>query len=52
MMELRYRDFEDQLRDLLMRAVGRQVRRSEIGGLDWPEPIAWGYAAAPSSVGS
>ena len=47
-MELVYRDFVDQLQDLLKRAIGRQVRRSEIGGLDWPEPIAPGYAAAPS----
>ena len=49
-LELRYRDFEDQIRDLLKRAVGRQVRRSEIGGLEWPPPIAPGYAAAPSAT--
>jgi site-specific recombinase XerC len=32
-MELVYRNFVDRLKDLLKRTVGRQVRRSEIGGL-------------------
>lgn len=49
-LEMRYRDFVVQLRDLLKRAVGRQVRRSEIGGLEWPPPIAPGYSEAPSSI--
>ncbi len=48
-LELVYRDFEIQLKDLLKRAVGRQVRRSEVGGLEWPPPIAPGYVAAPSA---
>lgn len=48
--ELRYRDFVDQIGDLMRRAVGRQVRRSQIGGLEWPSPIALGYAAAPSAA--
>lgn len=49
-LELVYRDFEKQLKDLLKRAVGRQVRRSEIGGLEWPPPISPGYAPAPSAT--
>ncbi|MTH94713.1 transposase [Roseibium sp. RKSG952] len=43
-----HRPFLDQLEDLLVRAVGRQVRRSSIGGLEWPMPIAPGYVEAPS----
>lgn len=49
-LELRYREFVDQIGDLLRRAVGRQVRWSENGGLYWPPPIAPGYAQAPSAV--
>jgi transposase-like protein len=48
--ELRYRDFVDQIADLMRRAVGRQVRRSDNGGLYWPDPIAPGYMPAPSSL--
>ncbi|WP_346898433.1 hypothetical protein [uncultured Roseibium sp.] len=40
----------DQLEDLLVMAVGRQVRRSNIGGLEWPIPIAPGYALSPSAA--
>ncbi|WP_051631263.1 IS1595 family transposase [Afifella pfennigii] len=47
--EIRYRNFDDQLADLLKRAVGRQVRRSRSGGLEWPPPIAPGFALAPSA---
>lgn len=47
-MELRYRKYELQVGDLLARAVGRQVRRSAIGGIDWPAPIAAGFRPAPS----
>jgi hypothetical protein len=47
--DLVYRDFQNQLADLLKRAVGRQIRRSQVGGLEWPPPIAPGYAAAPSA---
>ncbi|WP_068414621.1 IS1595 family transposase [Labrenzia sp. OB1] len=43
-----HRPFIDQLEELLVRAVGRQVRRSNEGGLEWPLPIATGYALAPS----
>jgi transposase-like protein len=43
-----HRPFIDQLSDLLERAVGRQVRRAENGGLSWPEPIGPGYVEAPS----
>ncbi|WP_306150613.1 MULTISPECIES: IS1595 family transposase [unclassified Roseibium] len=43
-----HRPFIDQLEELLARAVWRQVRRSGNYGLDWPEPIAPGYIAAPS----
>lgn len=50
-MELRYRDYERQVKDLLARAVGRQVRRSVIGGLDWPAPIAPGFKPSPSGLG-
>ena len=46
--DLVYRDFQNQLADLLKRAVGRQIRRSKVGGLEWPPPIAPGYAPAPS----
>lgn len=46
--DLVYRDFVEQLADLLKRAVGRQVRRSKIGGMTWPPPIAPGYVPAPS----
>lgn len=49
-LEMRYRNFEDQLQDLLRRAVGRQIRRSKIGGMEWPPPIAPGYAPAPSAT--
>jgi transposase-like protein len=38
-----------QLADLLRRAVGRQVRRSQNGGLRWPLPIAPGFRLAPSA---
>lgn len=48
--EMVYRNFEIQLRDLLKRAIGRQLRRSQIGGMEWPDPIAPGYAAAPSAA--
>jgi hypothetical protein len=48
-MELVYTNFVDRLKDLLKRAVGRQIRRPEIGGLDWPAPIAFGFAEAPSA---
>src|SRR5690606_26191823 len=41
-LEMKYRDFVDQIGDLLRRAVGRQVRRSENGRMHWPPPIAPG----------
>jgi len=48
-VELRYRSFTSQLKDLFARALGRQVRRSRIGGLEWPPPIAAGFRPAPAS---
>ena len=48
-VQIYHRPFLDQLEDLVVRAVGRQVRRSSEGGLEWPKPIAPGYATAPSS---
>lgn len=47
-LELSYFSFEEQLKNLLPRAVGRQVRRSPKGGMEWPPPIAPGFKAAPS----
>jgi hypothetical protein len=41
--------FLAQLADLLRHAVGRQVRRSQNGGLRWPLPIAPGFRPAPSA---
>lgn len=49
-LELHYIDFEQQLRNLLKRAVGRQVRRSINGGIYWPDPINAGFAPAPSAT--
>lgn len=49
-LELQYIDFEQQLRNLLVRAVGRQVRRSLHGGISWPNPVASGFKPAPSSI--
>lgn len=49
-LELTYVDFELQLKSLLGRAVGRQIRRSTNGGMDWPPPIATGYRTAPSAA--
>ncbi|WP_425375514.1 transposase [Rhizobium azibense] len=43
-LELSYLSFEEQLKNLLKRAVGRQIRRSRKGGKDWPPPIARGSA--------
>jgi hypothetical protein len=47
-LELSYISFQDQLKNLLPRAVGRQVRRSIRGGMEWPPPIAPGFRAAPA----
>ena len=41
--------FLAQLADLLRHAVGRQMRRSQSGGLRWPLPIAPGFRLAPST---
>ena len=49
-IQIYHRPFLDQLEDLLVRAVGRQLRRSGNYGLAWPEPIEPGYANSPSSV--
>ncbi len=48
--ELHYFDFEQQMKNLLKRAVGRQVRRSRIGGMSWPDPISYGFGPAPSAT--
>lgn len=47
-VQIYHRPFLDQLEDLLARAVGGQVRRSDEGGLEWPKSIATGYALVPS----
>ncbi|WP_313617366.1 IS1595 family transposase [Agrobacterium sp.] len=47
-LELSYISFEEQLKNLLKKAVGRQVRRFPKGGMEWPPPIAPGFKSAPS----
>ncbi|TCU06321.1 ISXO2 transposase-like protein [Rhizobium sullae] len=49
-LELSYISFEAQLKNLLKRAVGRQVRRSQKGRMKWPPPIAPGFGSAPSAT--
>lgn len=51
-VQIYHRPFLDQLEDLLVRAIGRQVRRPGEGGLEWPKPIAAGYVEAPSGASS